>query len=230
MNSLDKLQQNLAYQFQNIDLLTQALTHRSYLNENRNLKQSNERLEYLGDAVLELITSDFLFHQFPDLPEGELTSIRAKIVQTKSLAHVASQLKLGDYLMMSKGEIATGGKQNTSILADLLESIIGAIYLDGAIKPAKSFITHHILSHYQQIILKAQVEDYKSTLQEYVQSQGDIAPTYQVIDEKGPDHHKNFTIQVNYFSQPRETGSGPSKQIAQQLAAKNALEKLNIIK
>lgn len=230
MNSLDKLQQNLNYQYQNLSLLETALTHRSFLNENRHLSQSNERMEYLGDAVLELITSDFLYHKFPNLPEGELTSLRAKIVQTKTLAQVATKLELGQYLNMSKGEISGGGKQNVSILADLLEATIGSIYLDGQIDNARNFIHQNILSQFEELIKIAHVEDYKSHLQEIVQAKGGIAPTYQVIKEDGPDHDKIFTIQVNYFDQAQEIGTGPSKQAAEQSAAQKALEKLNNIK
>jgi len=230
MNSLNKLQQNIDYQYQNISLLEKALIHRSFLNENKDLKESNERLEYLGDAVLELIVSDFLYQNFPDIPEGELTSLRAKIVQTKTLAQVAEKLELGHFIKMSKGEEATGGRQNTSILADLTEATIGSIYLDGGINSAQEFIKKNILKDYDELIQKAQVEDYKSKLQELVQAQNSLAPTYKVISEIGPDHDKEFTIQVNYFDKPQQIGTGKSKQIAQQDAAKKALEKLGDIK
>lgn len=229
MNSLSKLQDTLGYQYQNPQLLETALIHRSYLNEDHSIKQSNERSEFLGDAVLELITSEFLFTQFPDSQEGELTSLRAKMVQTKTLAALANELELGSYLKMSKGEKASGGATNASLLADTVEAIIGSIYLDNGIQQAKTFINKFLLDRYEQIIKTVEVEDWKSRLQELVQAQGGLAPTYQVINEEGPDHDRIFTIQVYYFDKPQEIGTGKSKQTAQQAAARKALEKLQSI-
>lgn len=230
MNLLANLQQKLDYQFQNISLLQNALIHRSFLNENRSLVQSNERLEFLGDAVLELVSSEFLFQQYPDLPEGQLTNLRAKIVQTKTLALVANNLELGSHLKMSRGEEATGGRTNTSILADTVEAIIGSIYLDGGFNKVQEFIKLHLLKNYEDILTKVNVEDYKSTLQEKIQAQGGNAPTYHVLEATGPDHDKTFKIQVNYLDKAQEIGQGKSKQSAQQEAAKKALENLAKLK
>jgi len=229
MNSLSDLQVTLNYQYQNPQLLETALTHRSYLNEDRTVPQSNERSEFLGDAVLELITSEFLYKKFPNSPEGDLTSLRAKIVQTRTLATLAQELGLGMHLRMSKGERASGGMTNASLLADTVEAIIGSIYLDGGIGPVREFILNKLLLKYESIIKAAEVEDWKSKLQEFVQSRGDIAPTYKVIAEEGPDHDRKFTIQVHYFDKDAETGEGKSKQTAQQAAARKALEKLQSI-
>jgi len=229
MNSLSDLQDTLGYHYQNPQLLQTALTHRSYLNEDRSVPQSNERSEFLGDAILELVTSEFLYLKYPQSPEGELTSLRAKIVQTRTLATLAQEIGIGDYLRMSKGEKASGGMTNASLLADTIEAIIGSMYLDGGLHVVKDFIHKFLLDKYENIIKIAEVEDWKSRLQELVQAKGDIAPTYQVIKEEGPDHDRIFTIQVNYFQQPQETGTGKSKQNAQQAAARKALEKLTAL-
>ncbi|NMC36131.1 ribonuclease III [Candidatus Beckwithbacteria bacterium] len=226
MTSLTDCQQKLNYQYQNQELLERALTHRSYLNENRSISESNERLEFLGDAVLELVTSDFLFKTETKLPEGKLTSLRAKIVQTKTLAAVATRLDLGSYIKLSKGEEASGGNHNASILADLVEAIIGSIYLDGGLAAVTTFIDEQLLQDYKQLVQNAQVEDWKSKLQEQVQAKGGIAPTYEVIKEEGPDHDRQFTVQVYFFDAVQAEGTGRSKQAAQQAAAQQALEKI----
>ncbi len=225
MSLLIDCQKQLQYQFNNPDLLQKALTHRSYLNENKQVVESNERLEFLGDAVLELVVSDFLYHTLPTMPEGQLTGLRSKIVQTKTLAVVANRLQLGKYILLSKGEAASGGAQNISILADLVEAIIGAIYLDGGMDTAKAFISNQLLKDYQNLIKSVEVEDWKSKLQEVVQAHGGSAPTYDVIKEEGPDHNRIFTVEVSYFDTPQAVGVGHSKQAAQQKAARKALEK-----
>jgi ribonuclease III len=230
MSLLTDCQKQINHQYNNIDLLQTALTHRSYLNEDRNTKESNERVEYLGDAVLELITSEFLYQTFPKSPEGELTALRAKIVQTRTLAAVATRLELGKYLRMSRGETASGGATNSSLLADTVEAIIGSIYLDAGFEMVKKFIQKNILKNYKELIEEAEVEDWKSQLQELVQAKGGIAPTYEVVNEDGPDHDRTFTVIVNYFDKPQETGAGRSKQSAQQAAAHKALEKLSTLK
>lgn len=229
MSSLTDCQNLLGYQFNNIQLLQTALTHRSYLNEDRDVKESNERLEFLGDAVLELITSDFLYSKFPESPEGKLTSFRSKIVQTRTLANVANNLQLGDYILLSKGEAVSGGAQNSSILADLVEAIIGSIYLDGGLVSANKFVSEQLLNNYQSLIKSEEIEDWKSKLQEVVQAKGGLAPIYEVIKEEGPDHDRIFTISVNFFDMSQATGTGRSKQYAQQAAARKALEKLNAL-
>ncbi|MGI5827456.1 MAG: ribonuclease III [Patescibacteria group bacterium] len=229
MTTLTKCQEQFGYRYHNINLLQTALTHRSYLNEDRSVVESNERLEFLGDAVLELIVSDFLYNRFPKLPEGRLTALRSKIVQTRTLAAVANNLNLGECLLLSKGETASGGRQNPSILADLVEAIIGSLYLDGGIETAKQFINTQLLENYQDLIESAEVEDWKSKLQEVVQAKGGIAPTYEVLKEEGPDHDRVFTVSVFFFDKSQAKGSGKSKQAAQQAAARKALEKLQAL-
>jgi len=212
-------------EFADPQLLETALTHRSYLNEQK-AAESNERLEYLGDAVLELITSDFLFHQFPHRTEGVLTSLRAKIVQTKTLSSVAQQLKLGKFLRLSKGEAASGGIQNPSMLADTFEALVGAIYLDQGLGAAEKFVVSYLLEDYLTLINKSEVQDWKSSLQELVQAQKGTSPAYILVKAEGPDHNRQFTVAVSYFDKQQAVGMGKSKQAAEQAAARKALEKL----
>lgn len=210
----------------NQDLLSLAFTHRSYLNENADIKEHNERLEFLGDAVLELATSEFLYKKFPLIPEGELTAYRAALVKTTSLANVATKLGFGTQLKLSKGEEMSGGRQNSSLLADTFEAVVGAIYLDQGFGPAVTFLATHLFPEIDRIIDQKLFKDFKSSLQEYVQAHGSSSPEYKVIDETGPDHSKIFTIEVRVDNKQVATGSGKSKQEAQQQAAKCALEKL----
>lgn len=207
-------------------LLEEALTHRSYLNENHSALHHNERLEYLGDAVLELAVSEFLFNRFPESPEGELTAFRASLVRTTTLANLASTLDLGTLLHLSKGEELTGGRTNPSLLANTFEAIIGALYLDQGFAAVKSFLTLHLFPELDNIIDKKLFKDYKSTLQELVQSQGKPSPEYVVISEAGPDHNKEFVIGVSISGKVLAQGKGRSKQTAQQEAARLALEML----
>ncbi len=211
--------------FNKPQLLVSALTHRSALNERKNLKQSYERLEYLGDAVLELVISDHLYKTYPKKPEGELTHLRAQIVQTKTLAAAAKKIKLDQHLILSSGEKKAKGHQNPSLLADCFEAVVGAIYLDQGIKQATNFIQKYLLKNLDQLIKSAHITDYKSQLQELVQSKYKLTPTYQVIKTIGPDHNKEFTIKVFLDKKAIATGTGKSKQNAQQRAAKAALEK-----
>ncbi len=219
---IDTLESILKYRFNDSSLLVTALTHRSSLNENKG-SVSNERLEFLGDAVLELLISDFLYKVKPDEPEGVLTANRSAIVRTESLSTVAQKLKLGDYLIMSKGEETTGGRTNTSLLANTTESIIGAIYLDGGLLHAQNFIDNHLLDHARNILETDPLKDYKGLLQEAVQKKGLPSPTYREISSVGPDHAKTFTIEVLVNNKPLGTGSGKSKQDAEQAAAQKAL-------
>jgi len=217
---------HLNYQFQNQKLLTTALTHRSYLNEHRgeNLV-SNERLEFLGDAVLELALSLFLFEKYPSFPEGRLTFLRTKLVQTKTLAMAAEKLKLGDQLRLSKGEKESGGQNNPSLLADTFEAVIGAVYCDSNFDQAYKFIQTNLLIPAEKAFADKLPEDYKSRLQEKVQAQGLAAPAYQVLKSSGPDHNKTFQVAVLINGQAAASGQGASKQKAEQRAAQKALKK-----
>lgn len=214
-------------QFTNPNLLETALTHRSYLNENKAVKEHNERLEYLGDAVIELAVSEFLYHEYPNRPEGELTAIRSALVRTETLASVAEALGYGEKLKMSRGEIASGGRQNVALLANTFEAVIGALYLDQGFTVVVSFLQTHLYPKVKDIITKNLYKDFKSTLQENVQAKGQATPEYEVIDEVGPDHDKTFTVVVKVENQALAEGKGKSKQAAQQQAAANALEKMS---
>ena len=207
-------------------LLTEALTHRSYLNENHSTSRHNERLEFLGDAVLELAVSEFLFHRFPNQPEGDLTAYRAALVRTTTLASIATKLKLGISLRLSKGEELSGGRTNPSLLANTFEAILGALYLDQGYLPVVAFLQDHLFPQIDTIIKHHLFKDYKSTLQEQVQAEGYPSPEYVVVSETGPDHNKEFTVAVKIKDQNFATGTGKSKQLAQQAAARLALENL----
>ncbi len=206
------------------NLLELALTHRSWVNEHKNQRRSNERLEFLGDAVLEFIVSEIIYNNYKDKEEGYLTALRAKLVNTVSLSEISEKLQLGKYLYLSKGEEETGGRSNQSLLADTLEAVIGAVYLDRGIDQCRAFIEKYILSDLNQIS-KEPLKDPKSLLQESVQAKGSTTPKYIVVEEKGPDHDKSFTIQVMVDNDVLGVGSGKSKSDAAQNAAKDALSK-----
>jgi len=209
-------------------LLENAMTHRSALNENvSQSNRSNERLEFLGDAVLELATTNFLYEEYPHEPEGVLTAYRSALVKTTTLAEVAAELNLGEKLYLSKGEEATGGRTNPVILADTTEALIGALYLDQGYEAVKKFLEQFLFGKFEQIKKDKSYRDAKSLLQETVQSQGHPAPVYQVLEEDGPDHDKQFKVEVLVSDKSAGTGSGKSKQAAQQEAASAALKKFS---
>jgi ribonuclease-3 len=210
-------------------LLITALTHRSALNEKKGAAISNERLEFLGDAVLELVVSNYLYHHYPEKAEGQLTHLRAKIVQTKTLAAAATKLDLGKHLILSKGEKRAGGQRNPSLLADGFEAVIGAVYLDQGLPAVTGFIKKHLLNQLKTILKEAQITDYKSKFQELWQKKAKITPTYKIIRASGPDHHKIFKIKVYLKNKAVGEGTGKSKQAAQQSAARAALEKKKLI-
>ncbi|MBT4124421.1 MAG: ribonuclease III [Candidatus Pacebacteria bacterium] len=213
--------------FKNEALLTTALSHRSSLNESSSgttSSESYERLEFLGDAVLELATTEFLFEEHPTEPEGVLTSYRSALVKTTTLANVSRELKLGEKMYMSKGEEATGGRENDGLLADVCESVIGAIYLDQGFDAVKKFLHKYLFPKFAEIKEKKLYKDSKSLLQEIVQAKGLLTPDYEVISEEGPDHNKVFTVQVLVDKKVMGEGTGKTKQLAQQEAAFQALE------
>ncbi len=217
--------QNLAKikeQFKSPDLFDQALTHRSWVNENKNIRNTNERLEFLGDAVLEFVVSDYLYKNFEDKEEGYLTALRANLVNTQNLASVAQSLEVGKFLFLSKGEDEGGGRENQSLLADTVEAIIGVIYLELGLKKATEFINENILKDVNDK-LKSPLKDPKSLLQEKVQAQGNGTPKYKVVKEIGPDHAKKFVVEVYVANKSIAEGIGKSKSIAEQEAAKVAL-------
>lgn len=227
--TFEELQTTIGMQFQNPDLLKQAFFHRSYLNEAKHVRESNERLEFLGDAVLSFLTSDFLYASYPHYPEGTLTNIRSSLVKTTSLSRIAQTLSLGELLFLSHGEEDSGGRTNQSLLADTFEALLGAIYLDSGIEKAKQFLSNHLFPNAKEIVEKKTYVDYKSLLQEIIQEQSRISPTYRVIKSEGPDHAKIFWMEAVAGDKNLATGSGKSKQEAEQEAAYNALEKMGKI-
>ena len=216
---------NLDKYFTNKKLLELALTHKSWVNEHSGKRGSNERLEFLGDAILEFIVSKEIYNKFPKQEEGYLTALRANLVNTINLSQIAKKLNLGSYLYLSKGEEESGGRSNSSILADSVEALIGALFLDGGVEKAEKFLSEYLIS---EIDKKASepLKDAKSQLQEVVQAKGYIAPKYEVVNEEGPDHSKLFTIQVVINGKSKATGTGKSKSEAAQDAATKALGNL----
>ena len=221
MEKLAKLEQAVGYKFRDKKILEQALRHRSYVNEHK-LKRldCNERLEFLGDAVLELISSEYLFGQFPQMPEGELTKLRASLVCEPTLAACARELSLGDYLLMGRGEESTGGRKRDSIISDALEALIGAIFLDGSLGDAKRFILTFVLNDIEH---KKLFYDSKTVLQELIQGKQEGELSYRIIGEEGPDHNKSFTAQVLVGDRVAGTGTGRTKKAAEQAAAYAAI-------
>ncbi len=213
--------------FNDPKLLDTALTHRSALNEpssGTSSITSNERLEFLGDAVLELIVTRYLFEHHPDEPEGMLTAYRSALVRTETLAEVAKELSLGSKLYLSKGEEAGGGRSNIGLLADTFEALVGAVYLDQGLEKTSELIKTYLLPKLEKIKSKRLYKDAKSLLQEIVQAKGLSTPEYLLIDEKGPDHEKEFKVSVTIDGKNYGVGAGSSKQIAQQAAAAQALQ------
>jgi ribonuclease-3 len=217
------LQKTIKVQFNNPDLLVSALTHRSYLNENRNFHlPHNERLEFLGDAVLELVATRYLYDNYPH-PEGELTNFRSALVNYRMLSEIARRLDLEKYLLMSKGEAKDTGRARQVILANAIESLIGAVYLDQGYEGAKEFILREIIVELPAIINQGAYLDPKSKLQEIIQEKKGVTPHYQVMSESGPDHDKVFLVGVFMEKEKVGEGEGPSKQEAEVAAAENAL-------
>ena len=219
------LEAALGYKFQNITLLQNALTHSSYANERwHNSLLSNERLEFLGDSILGMVVAEYLYKQFPDRPEGDLTRMRADMVCEASLATIAARLNLGEHLLLGHGEERFGGRNRASILADAVESVIAASFLDGGMEAARGIITRFVLCNVPST--KLQNTDYKTALQELVQQKRNQALCYRLVGESGPDHDKVFMAQVLLNDQVVGEGSGSSKKRAEQDAARAALEKL----
>lgn len=227
MDELYQLEENLHYRFKNIELLRSALYHSSYANEHRGTGiTSNERLEFLGDAVLGFVSAEFLYQRHPDLPEGELTRIRAALVCEESLHEVARRLHLGQCLMLGKGEESGGGRRRPSILADAVEAVLAAVYLDGGIEPARELIHRVLLNKEQEELVENRRRDCKTELQELVQRKPNQALHYDLVSESGPDHAKVFSVAVTLNGQVVGLGSGHSKKEAEQAAARTALEQL----
>jgi ribonuclease-3 len=232
---LDNLEKSLRHQFANRDLLQQALTHSSFARESPEPIGDNEQLEFLGDAVLQLVASQELFQRFPAYQEGELSKLRAHLVNANHLVQCALELELGSYLRLGKGEEKTGGRRKTAVLADAVEATLAALYLDGGLFVARAFVLSHILEPELERLADAGdevlVADHKSRLQETLQASGCPEPRYELVGEEGPAHRKSFTMQVIALNPDDQTefvavGSGNTKKAASQLAAQKALERL----
>lgn len=222
MDKISEFEEIIDYKFKDKNLIFTALSHSSFVNENRKHHKSNERLEFLGDSVLSIVVSDYIFEHYTFLPEGELTKIRASLVCERALFEFAKKIKLGDYIMLGKGEESTGGRNRPSVLSDAFEAVIAAIYLDGGLDAARKYVLKFIPKdfdpeHYH-------VTDYKTILQEVIQRNPEEIVEYVLKDEKGPDHKKQFTVQVMLNSNVIGEGVGKNKKNAEQMAAKQALD------
>lgn len=225
MKDISEFEKEIGIEFASKELLNTAFTHRSYLNESKEDSEHNERIEFLGDAVLELSATDFLFNKFPDEKEGVLTSYRSALVNTDILARVGDDLDFNSYLKMSKGEMKDTHKGRHHILANTFEAVVGAIYLDKGFEAADAFIKKHLLPYMDEILKEGSYRDPKSYFQEMAQEVEKITPEYKTIQDEGPDHDKSFVVGVYLEDELVAEGKGPSKQKAQVEAAKNGLEK-----
>ncbi len=226
--NIETAQRDFGVTFSNHDLLQSALTHRSYLNETPNpAVRDNERLEFLGDAVLDFITGEYLYHHFPDVKEGELTSLRSALVRTEMLADFATRINLGAHIFMGKGEEETGGRERPAILCGAFEALVGALYLDRGLDAVRELVTPFIEAEIGTILRTKSHHDAKSQFQELAQSVRKITPHYKTIAAEGPDHNKTFTVAVYLKDVEYGRGKGSNKQRAAQAAARVALDKLH---
>ena len=222
---LTKLEGILGVSFSDKKTLLSAVTHRSFLNENRNaMQEHNERLEFLGDAVLELVVTDYLFSKYPEKPEGELTSVRAALVNTNMLSETSTKLGINEFLLLSKGESKDMGRARQYILANAYEAIVGAIFLDLGYPTAREFIARTLFDLTDNIVAKRLWQDAKSRFQEKAQELANVTPSYQTLREEGPDHNREFTVGVFLRHELVAEGTGKAKQEAEQVAAEKALE------
>jgi ribonuclease-3 len=225
---LDRLQEALGVRFADESLLRQALVHRSYLNENPDLAlPSNERLEFLGDALLDFIVGEYLYLQHPEMDEGKLTSLRAALIKASALAQLARMVDLGSHVYLSHGEEERGGRSRVGLLSDAFEALVAALYLDRGLEATVQFVTRLVAPEAARIVEGGLDWDYKSRLQEWTQRELGVTPIYRTVLEQGPDHAKEFTIEVVINDQVYGLGMGPSKQAAEQEAAKEALARVD---
>ena len=220
--NLENLEKNIGYKFKNIDLLKNALTHTSYAYEHN--VQSNEKLEFLGDSILEFISSEYMYNKYTQLKEGEMTKVRATVVCEKSLYKIAILHNFSDFLYLGKSEIMTGGNKRPAILADSVEAVIAAMYLDGGLEVTKKFIIENLKNEIEIATKHVGEKDYKTVLQEELQKNGDVKIEYKIIKESGPDHDKTFEAEVSLNGNILAQGKGKSKKEAEMQAAKKALE------
>ena len=229
IQELDSLQKKIGYTFRDLFLLNKALTHKSYVNENSESLKDNERFEFLGDSVLDLIVSDYSIKNFPDFAEGTLSKIRAAVVNESCLAELARQIDLGAYLLLGKGEASSGGREKNSLLANAYEALAGAIYFDSNLETASDIYLPILSREIAKYAETARFRDYKSELQEYTQTHFSCIPNYKIVDEKGPAHAKEFEVVVRIQQEIRGRGNGKSKKEAEQAAANSALSGFNLI-
>ena len=228
MDRLSEFEEKIGYKFRDRNLLFEALTHSSYANESKHQYRSNERLEFLGDSVLSLVVSEYLFETYTAYPEGELSKTRATLVCEKMLAKFAKKIDLGEYIIFGRGEAQNGGKDRPSIVSDAFEAVIAAIYLDGGLEAARSHIMLFLPENIREAVAKA-YDDYKTILQEIIQKNPEESVEYKLVSESGPDHNKSFTVHVMLNSNVIGEGTASSKKHAEQLAAKQALELMGAI-
>jgi ribonuclease-3 len=228
MSHLSKCEAVFGINFADKTLLQRALTHRSYVNENPDFPlEDNERLEYLGDAILDFVIGEYLYHHFPEMREGDLTSLRAALVRTETLARFAARLDLGQYLFVGRGEAESGGRERPANLCAAFEALVGAIYLDQGLDAVKDFIAPFVEPELERVIQEELDKDAKSLLQELSQGLLQLTPAYRTLEERGPDHAKEFTVEVVIGGQVYGRGQGLSKQAAAQAAARAALERFD---
>jgi len=225
----EQFSKRLNLPFENLFLLSRALTHRSYLNENKDAIEDNERLEFLGDAVLDFIVADWLYNHYPEKPEGDLTRLRAALVHTDQLANFAKQIDLGLALRLGRGEVQAGGRNRNSLLCDAFEALIGALFLHGGISDVNEFMIPLLKDSVDLIFKNHLADDTKSRLQEWAQGKGYTSPQYALISEEGPDHAKIFEMEVSISRKPCGRGRGSSKQTAEKAAAREALLEIGIL-
>ena len=224
IEQLDSLQDRIKFKFSDIKLLNKALTHRSYANENSNILKHNERLEFLGDSVLDMLVSDYLVHEYSEFAEGTLSKIRAAVVNETCLAKLAKSIKLGNYLLLGRGEDLSGGREKASILADTFEALAGAVFYDGKLDAASNIFLPLLIEEITKTAQSWSFRDFKSDLQEYTQNKLVCIPSYKVVREIGPDHAKKFEVVVMIKNEVEGKGFGRSKKEAEQAAAKMAME------
>jgi ribonuclease-3 len=227
-SDLDRLEDTIGMRFGDRALLQEALVHSSFLNENPDtVAHSNERLEFLGDALLDLIVGEYLYQRFPDVDEGRLTSLRAALIKADSLARFARKIQLGEFLLLSHGENESGGRARAGLLSDAFEALIAAIYLDGSLDTARRFVIGFIEPETTRVLEGGLDRDYKSQLQEWAQRELQATPVYRTVVERGPDHAKEFTVEALIAGKVYGRGEGPSKQVASRRAAQQALEDMS---
>ena len=227
LESPSEFNQRVGLNFNNIALLTRALTHRSFINENPDAIEDNERLEFLGDAILDFVVAAWLYHRYPEMTEGDLTLVRTALVRTEQLAEFACQIRLGEAMRLGQGEIVSGGRTRRALLCGGFEALIGGYYLDQGVKAVEVFFEPFLANAVNEILVDGQPRDPKSLLQEWAQARGLNPPVYETVNETGPDHEKVFEVRVNIEGKASGSGTGNSKREASKVAAKAVLKQIS---